>query len=183
MKTQFVISALALCLAIGSGAVEVNTPPESPAAAANPAFPVRLNATLSKTHALTVIHKGPNDHEAANVLEVERQRVDALIRDDHAALEQILANDLTCIHASGTIETKAEFLESLTSGRLKYKTPGSSTTHVRVYGDTAILTGNTQVHSVSIGVDDRSKLRFTLVYVKRDSLWQLAAWHSTRLPD
>ena len=51
---------------------------------------------------------------------------------------------------------------------------------VRVYGPTAVLTGSADM--VLRGQPDTIRLRYTLVYAKRDGRWQMVAWQSTRLP-
>jgi ketosteroid isomerase-like protein len=116
------------------------------------------------------------------VLGAEQARVAALIADDHAALDRLLSDDLTYTHSNSIVDTKAAFMESLTSGQLKYRSLEHSDQEVRIYGDTAILTGLTRVHSLALGEDIRLTLRFTIVYVRKDGRWQMAAWQSTRVP-
>jgi len=116
------------------------------------------------------------------VLQTEQARVAALIADDYAALDLLLADDLTYTHSSSVVDTKAEFMESLTSGRLKYKVLNHRDQQVRVYGDTAILNGVTQVHSTFEEREVHLVMRFTIVYVRKSGRWQMAAWQSTRVP-
>jgi len=123
----------------------------------------------------------PTAAESA-VLAAEQARVSALIQDDFAALERILADELTYTHSNASVDTKAQFLSSLRSGRLKYKSLEHSDQRVRVYGEAAILTGRTNVHSVFEGQEMRPTLRFTIVYVNKAGRWQMAAWHSARVP-
>jgi ketosteroid isomerase-like protein len=51
---------------------------------------------------------------------------------------------------------------------------------VRVYGDTAIMTGQASVGLR--GRPDRLELRYTLLYVRQAGAWRMVAWQSTRLP-
>jgi len=123
----------------------------------------------------------PTAAESA-VLAAEQARVTALIKDDFAALERILADELTYTHSNASVDTKEQFLSSLRSGRLKYKALEHSDQRVRVYGEAAILTGRTKVFSVFEGQEMRPTLRFTIVYVKKAGQWRMAAWHSARVP-
>ena len=51
---------------------------------------------------------------------------------------------------------------------------------VRVYGETAVVTGTA---TLSLrGQAAPFTLRYTLVYVLRDRQWRMVAWQSTRLP-
>jgi ketosteroid isomerase-like protein len=123
----------------------------------------------------------PTAMEAA-VLAAEQARVTALIHDDFAALEHLLADELTYTHSNASVDTKEQFLSFLRSGRLKYRELDHSDQRVRLYGETAILTGRTRVQSVFEGQEMRLTLRFTIVYIQRAGRWQMAAWHSARVP-
>lgn len=118
----------------------------------------------------------------AEILRTERQRVAALVANDFAALERILADDLTYTHSNALLESKAEYIGAIRSGKLKYHALDHDQQRVRIYGDTAVLTGRTQVHSTYEGQEARPTLRFTIVYVRRAGRWQMAAWQSTRIP-
>jgi ketosteroid isomerase-like protein len=118
----------------------------------------------------------------AEVIAAEQSRVTALIQDDFAALDRLLSDDLTYTHSNALVDSKAQYIESLRSGRLKYKALDHEQQHVRVYGDTAVLTGLTRVYSIYQGQEGRPTLRFTIVYVKKSGRWQMAAWQSTRVP-
>ena len=114
------------------------------------------------------------------VRQVEDRRVKAMIDDDFAALDAVLADDLTYTHSSGALDTKASYLETLKSGKTKYLTFDRTPSVVRLYGDTAVITG---AATLSLrGQAAPFSLRYTLVYVKRDGLWRTVAWQSTRLP-
>ena len=114
------------------------------------------------------------------VRQVEDRRVKAMIDDDFAALDAILADDLTYAHSSGALDTKASYLEALKSGKTKYLTFDRTPSVVRLYGDTAVVTG---AATLSLrGQAAPFSLRYTLVYVRRDGQWRMVAWQSTRLP-
>lgn len=125
---------------------------------------------------------GSTSHRAGEVLEAEQARIAALVADDHAALDRLLSSDLTYTHSNAVVDTKAEFMDSLISGRLKYRSLEHGDQQVRFYGDTALLTGVTRVFSTSQGAEVRLTLRFTIVYVHQSGRWQMVAWQSTRVP-
>ncbi|HRE82588.1 MAG TPA: nuclear transport factor 2 family protein [Opitutaceae bacterium] len=131
---------------------------------------------------LTLTTSRADDARASEVLAAERARINALIADDFDALEQIFADDLIYVHSNTKIDSKASFLDSLRSKRLKYKSLTHSDQRVRCYGDTAILTGQTNVISISDGKENLHRLRFTLVYVFEKGRWRFTTWQSTRLP-
>lgn len=131
---------------------------------------------------LTLTTIRANEARVSEVLAAERARIDALVADDFEALEQIFADDLLYVHSNTSIDSKASFLDSLRSKRLKYKSLTHSDQRVRCYGDTAILTGQTNVVSISDGKENLHRLRFTLVYVFEKGRWRFTTWQSTRLP-
>lgn len=138
-----------------------------------------LTAVLTTLLAGSVAAQTPEDAIRA----ADSQRFAAMVARDRQALEPLLADDLTYTHSTGQVESKARFLESIASGALVYRSIEPEEVVVRVYGETAVLTGR-----VVMRVETREQslvlpARFTSVYVRRDGLWRLAAWQSTRLPE
>lgn len=119
------------------------------------------------------------------VMQAEAERVRAAIARDTAALDRLLAEDLTYAHSTGSVDTKAQFIESIRSGTLKYISMEHSEQAARVFGNTAVLTGRSsvQVKSARSGGElQRFEIRFLTVYVKQDGRWRQVAWQSTRIP-
>jgi Domain of unknown function (DUF4440) len=57
---------------------------------------------------------------AREVMATQEARTSALDHSDVAALERIMADDVTYIHASGKVDTKKSYLEAIRSGQLHY---------------------------------------------------------------
>jgi ketosteroid isomerase-like protein len=93
-----------------------------------------------------------------------------------------LSDDLLYTHSSARVETKAEFLAALRSGELKYEAMNHEDLKVRVYGDTALVTGRSAVRVRSRGQENNLQIRFLAVYVRKAGHWQMVAWQSTRFP-
>lgn len=114
------------------------------------------------------------------VRQAEDRRVSATIANDFAALDAVLADDLTYGHSNGLVDTKASYIESLRSGKSKYESIERGPSVVRVYGNTAVVTGAATVGLR--GLATPLSLRYTLAYVLRDGQWRMVAWQSTRAP-
>ena len=101
----------------------------------------------------------------------------AHIDTDIPALEALLAEDYQHFHASGRIDDKQSLLARLGSGAVKHVQKESSFVTVKVYGLTAILSGQGR-HTVII--DGRTKLvenLFTTVWVRSAaSRWRITNW-------
>ena len=117
----------------------------------------------------------------ASVLEVQADRFRAMTEVDIAALDAILADDLVYTHTTGRSETKGEFLASI-QGMVKYRSIAPKESQVRIYGDIAVVNGESAMH-VSAG--ERQifmDILFIEVYHRNDGDWQLVSWQSTRIP-
>ncbi len=116
------------------------------------------------------------------VMKFEQERVEALTQGDLAKLEPLLADDLTYTHSSGRVDSKEQFLESLKNGSVKYESMTHSNVKVALYGNTAVMRGESELKLISGGRPVAFRIRFLNVYVKKAGRWQLSAWQSTRLP-
>lgn len=117
------------------------------------------------------------------VLALENRRVAALLRADLATLDEILADDLVYTHSSSHVDTKASYLETIRSGKLKYLTLAHRNPTIRVYGTTAVVHGIADVRTVwEDQTGDPYAVCYTMVYVQKNDRWQKVAWQSTRLP-
>jgi ketosteroid isomerase-like protein len=131
---------------------------------------------------------GPGRAGAADATEdavrkAEEARFAATVKADFAALDSLLADDLTYTHSNTKVETKKELLDLMRSGHYKYNALQPEDLRVRAYGDTAVINGTAAVDVVSGGNLLKLKVRFTDVWVKRGGRWQLVAWQSTRIPE
>jgi ketosteroid isomerase-like protein len=117
-----------------------------------------------------------------SVEQVERRRFAAMVAQDIAALESMLAKELTYGHSNGEFQDKAQFLDTVRNGRLRYEAIGVQELEVRNYEKVAILTGRILISGRAGDQPVMLNLRYTDVYVNRDGRWQLVAWQSTRLP-
>jgi hypothetical protein len=122
--------------------------------------------------------------EITEVLTAEQTRVAALGAQDVPALEKIMAEDETYVHASGKVDTKASFLDAIRSGQLHYITWTPKSMQVRVAGkDAAVVNGEYAVRVTDTRVQPQPfdiSIFFLAVYARRDGRWQQIAWQSTR---
>ena len=139
-------------------------------------------ATLIPLLALLLLPLAAEAQDARQaILAADARRFAALTRGDLAALDGLLANDLTYTHTNGQMETKAQFLETLRSGKLRFLSAKPSEQAVRVYGDIAVVTGRAEVKARAKGQEVLLPLRFTEVWVKSGGAWKLTAWQSTQV--
>jgi len=117
-----------------------------------------------------------------DILTLERNRYEDMIKADVRALDQVLGEELVFTHASGRIDTKSSLLERLASGDLDYQSIELSNVQVQSFETCAVITGSSLVNVSSGGRTFVLNFRFTSVWVQEASGWHLVAYQSTRLP-
>jgi hypothetical protein len=120
---------------------------------------------------------------ADEAMKAETARYTAQTSNDFAKMESLFGNDLTYNHSSAATDNKATYIDSMRSGRVKYRkmTPNGDV-QTRTYGCLAIITG-TAVYEVTSGGQDRTvPLRYTAIWAKRPSGPEFVSWQSTGIP-
>jgi uncharacterized protein (TIGR02246 family) len=139
-----------------------------------------LVALLTLLYPRNDLHASDTAETTKAIVTLDTERADAQVRRDFAALDRVLGDDLTYVHASGLVQNKAEFIADLKSGKRTYTSIKSSDLNVRLLQDTAVVTGHSDIHVVHEGKENDLSLRVTEVYAKRNGRWQLIAYQSTR---
>jgi uncharacterized protein (TIGR02246 family) len=105
----------------------------------------------------------------------------ALLKSDAAAYAKLTAEDFITIGTAGRAFTKAQIVEFLKSGELKYETYDYSDIKIRLYKDTALVNC---ILNQKGRVGDRDLIAgpflVVLVWVRRNGQWQTVSWQGTR---
>jgi ketosteroid isomerase-like protein len=115
------------------------------------------------------------------LMQLERDWTQASLKKDIAALDKIVADDWVNIDFQGRTVTKAQTLANLKSGLPATQAAGLGEMKVRVFGDSAIVTGSDTEKSSDKGKDVIDKYLWTDVFVKRNGRWQAVASQSTKV--
>ena len=117
--------------------------------------------------------------DADEIARRETMKVDdafnkAITGKDGAALERILADDLSWV-ARGDRLNKAQVIADVKSENLHFKSLSHEDLQIKIFGNTAVVTG----HSTSV-LEYKGKLwstprLFTSVYMKLGDRWQMVA--------
>src|SRR5262249_30288888 len=100
---------------------------------------------------------------------------------DKAALDRILAADFIFTDDEGAVYDKAQYIEAATK-IIKVDSYDTDDNTVRVYGDTAVVTGRWTGRMTIDGKDASGSFRYTDTFVKRQGRWQVIASQDTRIP-
>jgi len=118
----------------------------------------------------------------ADIESVERARFAAMTHQDIKALQNTLADDLIYCHSNGRCESKAQLLESIRSGRIRYRAVDILSLQLRTAAGAVIVNGSIAVDGTMDGLPIKMQMVYMGVYVRRDGEWRLAAWQAARLP-
>src|SRR5688500_14010874 len=118
---------------------------------------------------------------APSVEQLADERLRALPRNDDSFVARHYADDYTTTSVAGASRTRSEVAAGFRSGDVKYESMSQEDRKVRVYGDTAIVTGIDILKGRDRGQDVSGRRRFTRVWVKQGGQWRLAANHATRI--
>lgn len=116
------------------------------------------------------------------IRKLEREWFESYVRGDRVAFDRIVADDAVMIYGNGKVGKKSEAMAEIKApADLSYSLT-SDDVQVRVYGDTAIVTGRVTEKGTFNGRNLNSQSRYTDVWVRRNGRWQVVAAQNTRLP-
>ena len=101
---------------------------------------------------------------------------------DVSGLAELLHNDYMHTHATALVESKAKFIDALQSGARKYDPITIEESAVRVFGETAIVTGKFALKATTRDRVIESVNRFSLLVVQTPKGLQIANFQATAIP-
>lgn len=144
----------------------------------------RVALFLALTSALGVAAAPAADVRAveAEIRQLDAGRIEALLKNDLKALEQLFAEDMVYVHSAGKIDSKKPYLASLAAGNLTYLSirydpaPG-----VLVAGrETAVVTGRATIEfKTKAGQLNKRVLTTTTVYARGAASWKVVSYQAT----
>jgi ketosteroid isomerase-like protein len=133
---------------------------------------------------LSIAYAGSDDHAAGKsavetIRLLEEERNQAILSGDAAALERMTSDDYTFVTLRGEMLAKAEIVRNFRSGAAKYQSREISDLKIRVYGDSAVVTGRAVQKGAENGKDYSGDYWFTRVYVNQGGRWITVALQAT----
>lgn len=116
-----------------------------------------------------------------SILQMERDWTEAGLKNDFKTMDRIIADDWVAIDFAGKTITKAQAIADLKSGASKNQSVELGEMKVRVFGNTAVVTGSDTEKSTYKGKDSSGKYVWTDVFVNRNGRWQAVASQSTKI--
>ena len=116
------------------------------------------------------------------VLQLEHDWTQAYLNHDVAALELVLADDWTYSPSDGSFKTRSQYIEEFRVDTIKYQSIDQQNVAVRIYGNTAVVSGEELIKGTDGAKPVTLHIRFTDVLVKTNGRWRAVASHESTIP-
>jgi ketosteroid isomerase-like protein len=103
-------------------------------------------------------------------------------KGDVGWMEKHFADDFTAIHSNGALVTKAQEIDNVKTGKIKWASVDLHDRKIHVLGDTAVVITLASSTGTIAGNPYSGDFRTTQVWVKRNGDWKMVAFQSTRVP-
>ena len=113
------------------------------------------------------------------VARLNRRWMESYVRGDVGFLERYLADDYSSTFPDGSVLDKKGEIEALRSGAIALEEMTPSEMKVRLYGETAVITGQSRIRAKANEIS--GEYRFTDIWVKRGEGWSAVASQVTRI--
>ena len=137
--------------------------------------------------------EGQNTLAEREIRGLEAQLNRAVVEGDRAFYERIFAADFTHTSHTGKFKTRTEWMaenkfasskEEPKSGKTSYIVFDVDDLAVRIYGETAVVTGRSTPKGLNAkGEPIRGQYRFLRVWVQRQGKWLVVAFEGTRIAE
>lgn len=117
----------------------------------------------------------PSTSPVAEIQRLERQWLNAVVKNDAAAAALLMANDLVLVNHDGTTLGKTDLIERMKINRLKLDEIKTGEAKTRVYGATAILQSRASFLRQGTSL---AEVLLTEVWTRRNARWQLVSVNS-----
>lgn len=118
---------------------------------------------------------------AKEVEQLNRQWMQSYVQRDTAFLERYLADDYVSTFPDGAVLDKQGEIAALASGAVALTAMTPREMNVRIYGDAAVITGQSGIRATVNGEEVSGEFRFTDVWVRQDNRWLAVASQVTRI--
>ncbi len=114
---------------------------------------------------------------------LEEQWRQATVNNNIGEMNRLLADDYVGITSNGTVENKQQALAQRSAGTIRITKLDITDTHVRVYGDTAVVTSQAELVGSNGTSDISGQYRYTRVYARRLGQWRIVSFEASRMHD
>ena len=117
------------------------------------------------------------NNDLAEIDEFGKRWAEAEVAGDIAVLDSLADTEFLLVGPLGFILDKAQWLERYSSGALVTSALSWRDTHIRVFGECAIVVGVHDQEAAYRGQPNNGQFRATHILIREDGTWRLAGMH------
>lgn len=121
----------------------------------------------------------PARPETETFLDLERRFATALLERDGTTVDSLLAEDLIHIGFEGQIARKGEYMSFFNQGDWRYARYSTADLSVKVFPDSAVVTGRVDRVIKIGGKETAGAFAFTHVWARAGDGWRITSSHVT----
>ena len=129
----------------------------------------------------TVAVAGDRSKDVATLTHLSDAWDKAIVRKDEKAIADNMAEDFRMIDGRGEVSAKKAFVADLIDPKLTIDPYTVEEFGVRLYGDTALLSGRTHMTGQYDGKPFTSDYRYIDIYVRKGGAWKIVSVQITKL--
>jgi ketosteroid isomerase-like protein len=123
----------------------------------------------------------PEEMSETAVGELNRQWMQAYVNGDLDFLEKHMSEDYVGTFPDGSVLDRKGEIEAVKSGAVTISEMTPKQMNVRVYGNSAVITGQSHIEAVVAGQPMSADFRFTDVWIVQGGSWRAVASQVTRI--
>ncbi len=116
-----------------------------------------------------------------DVLAAHEKRRVATLNENVSVLDSLMMDDLTFMHPNAVVDTKTQFLNSLSNQSVQFTGLTDEDLNLRVHGTTGVVSGIVRVQVIASGTPVDIRVRFTELWVKDTDRWRMLLWQATTM--
>ena len=133
-------------------------------------------------HGMTAVEQTGRENVEKQIAALSDQLTQAFAKADTGFMEKYFADDFTAIHSDGNLSTKAQEIDNVKSGALKWDSVDTHESKIHAYGDTSVRIALASSKGTVGGKPYSGDYRTTQFWVKHKGNWKIVAFQSTRVP-
>jgi ketosteroid isomerase-like protein len=115
--------------------------------------------------------------DTEDVFSADKRRRQAILAGDRIQLEALLTDDYRYVHASGKVENRQEYLNTITPG--KFLSLETEEPELRSFGDVCVMLGAINLRRMADGQIVEKRHQFTGVWINDGGRWKLSVFQNS----
>jgi ketosteroid isomerase-like protein len=136
---------------------------------------IRYAVTIISLILIVACGKKGSSNAETKLRDLNNQYDSALLKNDLDALNKLYAEDFVYTNPEGKVLNKSEQIANIKASEVRLEQGLSTNVKVKIYGNTAVMTGNFIAKGNYRGNPVSINERYTVTWIKTDTSWQMVA--------